>query len=133
MQILDIDIGGTGVKGAPVDTTKGVLLAERLRLPTPKPSTPREVADVVAQITRHFTDIKTVRQERFEKNFGSFEDLRNLAVSGIRKLNGCLSVCRYHHMSMLSVLGRSERPRARGAGATTSIYCAALTPMLSFR
>ena len=54
MQILGIDIGGTGVKGAPVDTTKGVLLAERLRLPTPKPSTPRAVADVVAQITRHF-------------------------------------------------------------------------------
>lgn len=54
MQILGIDIGGTGVKGAPVDTTRGVLLAERLRLPTPKPSTPRAVADVVAEITRHF-------------------------------------------------------------------------------
>ncbi|GMR22499.1 MAG: ROK family protein [Acidobacteriota bacterium] len=54
MQILGIDIGGTGVKGAPVDTSKGVLLAERLRLPTPKPSTPRAVADVVAEITRHF-------------------------------------------------------------------------------
>ncbi len=54
MQILGIDIGGTGVKGAPVETTQGVLLAERLRLPTPKPSTPRAVADVVAEITRHF-------------------------------------------------------------------------------
>lgn len=54
MQILGIDIGGTGVKGAPVDTSTGVLLAERLRLPTPKPSTPRAVAGVVADITRHF-------------------------------------------------------------------------------
>ena len=54
MQILGIDIGGTGVKGAPVDTSKGVLLAERLRLPTPKPSTPRAVAGVVRDITHHF-------------------------------------------------------------------------------
>ena len=54
MQILGIDIGGTGVKGAPVDTSQGVFLAERLRLPTPKPSTPRAVAGVVAEITRHF-------------------------------------------------------------------------------
>ena len=54
MEILGIDIGGTGVKGAPVDTTKGVLLAERLRLATPQPSTPRAVADTVAEITRHF-------------------------------------------------------------------------------
>jgi len=54
VQILGIDIGGTGVKGAPVDTRKGVFLAERLRLPTPKPSTPRAVAGVVRDITRHF-------------------------------------------------------------------------------
>lgn len=54
MHVLGIDIGGTGVKGAPVDTSSGELLAERLRLPTPNPSTPRAVADVVAEIARHF-------------------------------------------------------------------------------
>lgn len=54
MAILGIDIGGTGVKGAPVDTERGVLLEERLRLLTPQPSTPYAVADVVTQIVRHF-------------------------------------------------------------------------------
>lgn len=54
MEILGIDIGGTGIKGAPVDTAKGVVLAERFRLPTPRPSTPGAVAETVSEITRHF-------------------------------------------------------------------------------
>ena len=35
MHILGIDIGGTGIKGAPVEIDTGILLAERYRLPTP--------------------------------------------------------------------------------------------------
>lgn len=54
MEILGIDIGGTGIKGAPVDTAKGALVAERVRLPTPSPSTPSAVAETVAEIARHF-------------------------------------------------------------------------------
>lgn len=54
MQVLGIDVGGTGIKGAPVDTIRGTLLAERFRLPTPQPSTPRAVANTIAEITRHF-------------------------------------------------------------------------------
>ncbi|MFZ4589190.1 MAG: ROK family protein, partial [Terrimicrobiaceae bacterium] len=34
MNILGIDIGGTGIKGAPVNTDTGELLAERFRIPT---------------------------------------------------------------------------------------------------
>ena len=45
-----IDIGGSGVKGAPVDLDTGTLAGERVRLPTPQPSTPQEVAKVVAEI-----------------------------------------------------------------------------------
>lgn len=52
--VLGIDIGGTGIKGAPVDITKGVLVKERHRVPTPQPAKPGPVADVVAQIVRHF-------------------------------------------------------------------------------
>jgi polyphosphate glucokinase len=51
---LGIDIGGTGIKGAPVDTSTGELLAERLRIPTPQPATPGAVAETVAEIGRHF-------------------------------------------------------------------------------
>jgi polyphosphate glucokinase len=54
MSTLGIDIGGTGIKGAPVDTTTGKLLAERFRIPTPHPALPNAVADVVQQIAAHF-------------------------------------------------------------------------------
>ncbi len=52
--ILGIDIGGTGIKGAPVDTEQGTLLAERFRLLTPQPATPEAVADTVAELVQHF-------------------------------------------------------------------------------
>lgn len=51
---LGIDIGGSGIKGAPVDTTTGELTAERFRVDTPQPATPDAVAEVVAQIVEHF-------------------------------------------------------------------------------
>ena len=54
MDILGIDIGGSGIKGAPVDLNQGVLTAERLRIATPQPATPDAVADTVGRIIRHF-------------------------------------------------------------------------------
>jgi polyphosphate glucokinase len=54
MEILGIDIGGTGIKGAPVDTRTGKLLAERHRIATPHPATPAAVAKVVGDVARHF-------------------------------------------------------------------------------
>jgi polyphosphate glucokinase len=55
MEILGIDLGGTGIKGAPVDIDRGVLMAERYRLLTPQPATPDAVADTVAKVVIHFT------------------------------------------------------------------------------
>jgi len=54
LEILGIDIGGSGIKGAPVDIKKGQLATERYRIPTPQPSIPDAVGDVVAQIAQHF-------------------------------------------------------------------------------
>lgn len=51
---LGIDIGGSGVKGAPVDLQNGTLTAERFRLDTPQPAKPRAVAQVVGEVVRHF-------------------------------------------------------------------------------
>ena len=51
---MGVDIGGTGIKGAPVDIERGVLAAERFRVLTPKPATPKAVADVVAEVVGHF-------------------------------------------------------------------------------
>lgn len=52
--ILGIDIGGSGIKGAPVDTATGQLLAERHRIPTPPGAAPDAVAGVVTELVRHF-------------------------------------------------------------------------------
>ena len=54
MQALGLDIGGTGIKGAPVDTESGQLLAARFRLRTPHPATPPAVAKTVAEVAAHF-------------------------------------------------------------------------------
>ena len=54
MEILGVDIGGSGVKGAPVNVKKGKLTATRHRFPTPQPSTPDAVGDTVAEIVKHF-------------------------------------------------------------------------------
>lgn len=54
MNVLGIDIGGSGIKGALVDTEKGALLTERLRIPTPMPAKPKSVLHAIQAITRHF-------------------------------------------------------------------------------
>jgi polyphosphate glucokinase len=54
MNALGIDIGGSAVKGAPVDTRTGRLLADRLKIETPAKLTPAGMAKVVAQIAAHF-------------------------------------------------------------------------------
>jgi polyphosphate glucokinase len=52
--VMGVDIGGTGIKGAPVDVNAGTLADERFRLLTPSPATPKAVADVVAEVVDHF-------------------------------------------------------------------------------
>ncbi|MCX5423361.1 polyphosphate--glucose phosphotransferase [Streptomyces sp. NBC_00078] len=54
MQIFGIDIGGSGIKGAPVDLDKGDLAQERCKVLTPHPATPDGVADGVKQVVDHF-------------------------------------------------------------------------------
>lgn len=51
---LGIDIGGTGMKAAPVRLDDGSLAADRHRIPTPKPATPTAVAAVVGELVEHF-------------------------------------------------------------------------------
>ena len=54
MEIFGIDIGGSGIKGAPVDVRTGRLTTERLRIPTPEGASPKKVAAVVVSILDHF-------------------------------------------------------------------------------
>jgi polyphosphate glucokinase len=54
MRIFGVDIGGSGIKGAPVDLDTGELAGDRLRIPTPKPATIGACAAVVHEILDHF-------------------------------------------------------------------------------
>lgn len=52
--VLGIDIGGSGMKGAPVDIVSGELEAKRFRIKTPQESTPEALAHVAVRIKDHF-------------------------------------------------------------------------------
>lgn len=54
MELLGIDVGGTGIKGALVDASTGKLTTERHRIPTPQPATPTAVAAVIEEMIKHF-------------------------------------------------------------------------------
>jgi polyphosphate glucokinase len=54
MHVLGVDIGGSGIKGAIVDTLTGNLVTERHRIETPQPATPEAIAAVLALLVIHF-------------------------------------------------------------------------------
>ena len=60
MKILGMDIGGSGIKAAIVDTKTGELISDRHRIATPKPATPHAVAQVVKEMINHFNWEKAV-------------------------------------------------------------------------
>ena len=54
-RVLGIDIGGTGIKAAPVDVTTGTLLARRAKLDTPHPAEPTAVSAVMRGLKESFS------------------------------------------------------------------------------
>ena len=54
MELLGIDVGGSGIKAAVVDVESGETIGERHRIATPEPSDPPAVVEVVKQILQHF-------------------------------------------------------------------------------
>ncbi len=54
MEVLGIDVGGSGMKGALVNIETGKLVSERHRIPTPASRKPKDMANVIAQIVEHF-------------------------------------------------------------------------------
>ena len=55
MHALGIDIGGTGMKAAPVDLETGKFVAERVKIATPHPAKPDAVAEVVQKLVAAFS------------------------------------------------------------------------------
>jgi polyphosphate glucokinase len=54
VEILGIDIGGTGIKAAPVDVSAGTLTTERVKVPTPRPALPGAIAAAVRGLVKEF-------------------------------------------------------------------------------
>jgi polyphosphate glucokinase len=54
MNVFGVDIGGTGIKGAPVDLDAGALSEERYKVLTPQPATPESVIEGVYEVFSHF-------------------------------------------------------------------------------
>ncbi|MCP9986634.1 MULTISPECIES: polyphosphate--glucose phosphotransferase [Streptomyces] len=54
MNVFGVDIGGSGIKGAPVDLERGDLAGPRHKVLTPRPATPSDVAGRVAEVVAHF-------------------------------------------------------------------------------
>ncbi len=54
MELLGVDIGGSGIKGATVDLDAGRLTRDRHKILTPQPATPKAVAKVVVELVEHF-------------------------------------------------------------------------------
>jgi polyphosphate glucokinase len=54
MQVLGLDIGGSGIKGAVVDSVRGELVTERYRLPTPQPAAPEPMIESMVEVIRRF-------------------------------------------------------------------------------
>ncbi len=55
--VLGIDIGGSGIKGAPVDVSAGRMVTERHRIETPQPAVPDDVATTVLKVVEAFPDV----------------------------------------------------------------------------
>jgi len=55
VELLGIDIGGSGIKANIVDLETGELVSERHKISTPQPATPQAVATVVARMVEHFS------------------------------------------------------------------------------
>jgi polyphosphate glucokinase len=54
MLILGVDVGGSGIKGAPVDIESGGLAAPRYRIKTPSSAKPQPMAEIVKEVVEHF-------------------------------------------------------------------------------
>jgi polyphosphate glucokinase len=54
MIILGVDLGGSGIKGALVDTQTGELVSERIRIETPQPATPKAIANTLQELVKQF-------------------------------------------------------------------------------
>ncbi len=125
-KILGIDIGGSGVKGAIVDTKKGVLLTERFRIPTPQPATPEAVAKVITKIANHFqwkgpigVGFPGVIQQGIARTAANVDD--SWIDKNLNKLFSKATGCKVHVVNDADAAGMAEVKFGAGKGVKGTI------------
>lgn len=125
-KILGIDIGGSGVKGAIVDTKKGKLITERYRIPTPQPATPEAVAKVMNKITKHFdwkgpvgAGFPGVIQQGVARTAANVDN--SWIDKDLNKLFSKASGCKVHVVNDADAAGMAEVKFGAGNGKTGTI------------
>jgi polyphosphate glucokinase len=118
-KILGIDIGGSGIKGAIVDTKSGILITERYRIPTPQPSTPEAVAEVLKKITKHFdwkdpigVGFPGVIQQGFARTAANVDD--SWINTNLNKLFSNKTGCKVHVVNDADAAGMAEMKFGEG-------------------
>lgn len=51
-EVLGIDVGGTGIKGAIVDTASGAFVSDRIKIKTPSPATPDAIVSTIETLVQ---------------------------------------------------------------------------------
>ena len=120
-KILGIDIGGSGVKGAIVNTKKGVLVTDRYRIPTPQPATPEAVAGVIKKIAKHFdwkgpvgVGFPGVIQQGIARTAANVDD--SWIDKDLNKLFSKVTGCKVHVVNDADAAGMAEVKFGAGKG-----------------
>ncbi len=121
MKVLGIDVGGSGIKGAPVDTKKGELLTPRFRIPTPEGAKPKDVAKEIARITAHFKwegpvgcGVPAVIQHGVARTAANIDKV--WIGTDIKKLFTKESGCPFHVINDADAAGLAEMAFGAGKG-----------------
>ena len=78
---IGVDVGGSGIKTAVVDVDSGLLASERLRVPTPTPSTPEAVIASIGRLVKRLVEGHAARRRRSR----SASALPGVAIGGMIK------------------------------------------------
>ncbi|MFC2089297.1 polyphosphate--glucose phosphotransferase [Bacteroidota bacterium] len=120
-KILGIDIGGSGVKGAIVNTKKGKLITDRYRIETPQPATPDAVADVIKHIVDHFewkgaigVGYPGVIQNGFARTAANVDD--SWIDTNVNQLFSEKTGCKVHVVNDADAAGMAEMKFGSGRG-----------------
>ncbi len=80
---IGIDVGGSGIKAAVVDVDSGRLTSERLRVPTPVPSTPEAVIASISRLVR-----RLVKSQGLDEAVPVGIGLPGVTLNGVLKFAG---------------------------------------------